>query len=366
MAAPSDPVGPTALGTNPRVTFTSSLGGFIVMKSASILTAAVASSALVLFAGCAGSSPSNSASVLPQSRSAARGVILRTGVDTRFAGPGAVLSRLAEPPRRHRRSKVEKDLFVSDEGPTVFELKNGSYAEVGTITNGINDSDGVWVDKKGNVYVANVDGKNVTEYKKGHGAPICTYSSGLVDPINVTTDNAGNVYVVDFNDFNNPGHIDKFAQCSNSVATQYNVDEGPEGVAVDASGDIFVSYFGAQGGNFEEFVGGSTTATPLGASVTSPGGLVLDKNGVLIADDQAGTIDLIAPPYSTTTVFASGLSGPFHDSLNKAETLLFNANHGSGTVSVYSYPSGTLVTTITSANGIDGAEGVGESPDAVF
>lgn len=337
------------------------------MKSASILTAALASSALVLFAGCSGGSPKNAVSALPQSRALGRGVILRTGVDSRFAGPGAALSRLANPPRRHRRSKVEKDLFVSDEMNTVFELKNGTYTEVGTITNGIDTSDGVWVDKKGNVYVANVDGKDVTEYKKGHSTPIiCTYSSGLVDPINVTTDTAGNVYVVDFNDLNNPGHIDKFAQCSNSVAKQYNVDEGPEGVAVDASGDIFVSYFGSQGGNFEEFKAGSTTPTPLGAFVTSPGGLVLDKNGVLIADDQFGNIDLIAPPYSSTTLFASGLSDPFHDSLNKAETLLFDANHGDGTVSVFSYPSGTLQTTITSANGIDGAEGVGESPNAVF
>jgi hypothetical protein len=46
--------------------------------------------------------------------------------------------------------------------------------------------------------------------------------------------------------------------------------------------------------------------------------------------------------------------------------LLFNANDGSKTVTVYNYPSASLVTTITTSNGIDGAFGVGESPNAVF
>ncbi len=340
------------------------------MRTASCVTAAFAVGTIALFAGCAGNT-SNGGSVAPGSAlpqthgSLLRGAFLPSGVDARFAGPPRALSRLAVP-AHHHRSKVEKDLFVSDAISTVFELKNGSYSEVGTITNGISDPDGVWVDKKGNVYVANVTGPTVTEYKKGRGAPICTYSAGLVDPINVTTDTAGNVYVVDFNDFNAPGHVDKFAQCSNTIETQYNINSGPEGVAVDGSGNIFVSYLGPNGGNFLEFVGGSTTPTPLSVTVSSAGGIVIDKNSVLVADDQSGNIDRIAPPYTSATLFASGLQDPFHDSLNKAETLLFNANHGSGTVTVYDYPSGTLVTTITSANGIDGAEGVGESPDAVF
>jgi hypothetical protein len=134
-------------------------------------------------------------------------------------------------------------------------------------------------------------------------------------------------------------------------------------VAVDAKGDLFVAY---GGGSFEEFVGGSTTPTPLGATVGSAAGLILDKHGNLIADDQTGSIDVIAPPYSSAKVLVSGLSDPFHCALNKKETLLFNADSGSATVTVYKYPSGSLVTTLGNGNGITEAEGVGESPDAVF
>ena len=237
----------------------------------------------------------------------------------------------------------------------MFVFKNSTYTKVGDITSGITASDGVWVDKKGNVYVANVI-SNVVEYKRGAGSPICTYSASLTDPINGTTDSAGNVYVTDFEG----GAVREYAQCSNTVKATFSVSN-PEGVAVDTKGDVFVSF----GGNFEEFTGGKGTI--LGATIGSAAGLILDNKGDLIADDQTnGSIDLVAPPYTTATQLVTGLSDPFHCSLNSAENLLFNANHGSATVTIYSYPSMSLVHTITTSDGIDGAEGVGESPDAVF
>jgi hypothetical protein len=339
------------------------------VKIVTVLTAATGFAAVVMFAGCSGGmqSASNSPGAsLPQTHAQLRSLVLASGVDTRFAGPARILSRLSSPLHHRRHRGPEPDLFVSNASTEVVVLKNGTYAQIGTITSGLNGSDGVWVDPKGNVYVANYNGANVTEYKAGKGSPICTYSTGITDPINVTTDTAGNVYIDDFNHLQTPGYIDVFGQCSNTMKKQYAVSSGPEGVAVDKAGDIFVLYFGNNGGNFEEFKGGSTTPTPLGASITSPGGLILDKNGNLIADDQSGSIDVVAPPYSSAKVLVSGLGDPFHDSLNLKENLLFNANSGTSNVTVYNYPAGTLVTTLGSGNGITAAEGVGESPNAVF
>jgi hypothetical protein len=260
-------------------------------------------------------------------------------------------------------AKAEKDLFVSNNSNEVVILTDGTYMDVGDITDGIDGAAGIWVDPKGNLYVANYEAANVTEYKKGGSAPVCTYSASLHDPVDVTTDDAGNVYVDDFNLLQNPGYIDKFAQCSNTISAQYDIDKGPEGVAVDSAGDIFVSYFG---GNFEEFKSGSSTPTPLGATVGEAAGLIVDKNENLIADDEKGNIDVIAPPYSSATVLVSGLDEPDRASLNKRENLLFNANYGSGTVTVYKYPSGKLLKTLGSSNGISAAAGVAESPSATF
>jgi len=347
-----------------------------------VWTAAFAIGVVALLAGCSGAGSQSSTSTIPNSVTtqtqarAFRNFILPSGVDTRYARATYIASaslpaqrapdaRLDNP--MHRK-KVEKDLFVccaSDSGIAV--LKDKTYKEVREITSGLDSPDGVWVDKHGNVYVANVSGPNVTEYKPGASSPSCTYSTGLFDPINVTTDDVGNVYVADFNDLKNPGYIYKYAQCSNTISTSYSVSSGPEGVAVDKSGDIFVSYDTTSfTGAFEEFKGGSSTPTPLGATDGSPGGLILDQSGNLIADDQKGSIDVIAPPYSGATTLVGGLSDPFHCSLNQKENLLFNANNGSANVTVYSYPSGTLVTTLGSANDIKYGMGVGESPDAVF
>jgi hypothetical protein len=323
------------------------------------LTTALAVAAVVLFAGCSGASQSSSAgtSALPPATHGAPGYMLQSGVDGRYAGASRLLSsRLPSPFLPDKKKKgVEQEFFISDTGANVFVFKNSTYTKVGDITSGITASDGVWVDKKGNVYVANVS-SNVVEYKKGTGSPICTYSASLTDPINGTTDVAGNVYVTDFLG----GAVREYAQCSNTVKATFSVSN-PEGVAVDTKGDVFVSF---GGGQFEEFTKG--VGSILGATIGSSAGLILDSKSDLIADDQTGSIDLIAPPYTSATVLVSGLSDPFHCSLNSKENLLFNVNHGSATVTVYSYPSMSLVHTITTSDGIDGAEGVGESPNAVF
>jgi hypothetical protein len=97
-----------------------------------------------------------------------------------------------------------------------------------------------------------------------------------------------------------------------------------------------------------------------------PGGLVLDKNDNLVAEDQAGSIDVIAPPYASATPIVTDVNGPFRDSLNRKEDLLFSANTGSNTVTVYRYPSGELLETLGASNGITTPLGVAESPNATF
>jgi hypothetical protein len=334
----------------------------------SIAGAGVLAGAL-LFSGCSSAGSAGSPGSLPQAGAqsrAASAIAYPNGIDKRYAGAlGSPESRVSGV--SPSAGKVGKDLFVSDGISTVFLFKNNTYKSAGTVTNGLSDVDGDWVDKSGNLYVANVGAKNVTEYKPGSSSPSCTYDAGLVDPINVTTDAKGDVFVVDFNDFNAPGSVDEFKQCTDTVSQQYSIPKGPEGVAVDSKGDIFVSFFNANfAGAFEEFPKGKTTPKALSATVGSPAGLILDKKGDLIADDQEGSIDVIAPPYTTATPLVSGLSDPFHAGLSQNNKVLFNANSGSTTVTIYAYPGGTLTNTLDSSNGLDGASGVSDSPNAAY
>lgn len=316
------------------------------------LLAVGAIGSVALLSACSGEQ--NNASTLPASGTSQVRDLIGSGVPL-VPGPLDI----------SQHAKVEHDVFVSNGGPAIVILKDRNYKEVGTITNGITAGYGVWADSNGNLYVANEETSvagNVVEYQPGGTSPSCTYSAGLTDPIDVTTDKNGNVYVADFQG----GVINEYAQCSNSISKSWSVGS-PEGVAVDKKGDLFVSHLGfGPGQQFYEFVRGKSEPTQLGATVKAPGGLIIDSKGNLIADDQTGYIYVIAPPYGTATAFMSGLQTPSRCALNRKEDLLFSSNVGNGSVTVYSYPSGTHEYTITSNNGIDGVEGVAVSPNAVL
>ena len=159
------------------------------------------------------------------------------------------MPRMAGP---SQNAKIPGCLYISNavsaKGNTVEVYESGTYKHIGEITKGIRNAEGLWVDKAGNLYVANSGGGNVTEYAPGGTTPICTYSKKLVGPIDETTDDAGNVYVVDFNHDQSPGYIDEYKQCSNAIAARYSIISPPEGVAVDAQGDVFVLYTTVAGG----------------------------------------------------------------------------------------------------------------------
>jgi DNA-binding beta-propeller fold protein YncE len=334
------------------------------MSNASSVAAAGFIAGALLLSACSTSSSQGSGFAMPQAGTAARAIsdiAYPSGIDKRYAGT-------YEPIEAKLSATTTKvavhDLFIADDLSSVFLFKNKTYAPDGTITNGLGDTNSVWIDNVGNVYVADLLSASIVEFAPGTSSPSCIYHAGLVDPVNVTTDSAGNVYAEDFNFLKRPGHIYVFPQCTDKVAKQYTTRVGPEGVAVDPSGDIFVSFFDTQfHGRFEEFVKGNPTGKLLALRVQSPGGLILDKKNDLILADQGGRIYKSRPPYTTDTLLVSGLFDPFRVALSKDEKLLFSANSGSGTVTIYSYPSDTLIRTLDSSDGLDGADGVSDSPN---
>jgi hypothetical protein len=326
--------------------------------------------AMCVLGGCAGggltaSGPSLPPSGLSQTQASSFDDLM---YPLRVAPQFAVSSQAPSRQSAIHSAKVGDNLFVS-EASAVTVLENKTYKNLGTIRKGVINPRGLWADKARNLYVTNVN-RNVVEYAPGTRSPSCTYSASLIDPFNVTADSAGNVYVSNYT-YDSMSYVNKYAQCSNTLVKQYSVPGVPHGVAVDDDGNIFVSTAVMSTGVFVEFKKGNDRPTKLGVTTGSPGGMVLDRNHNLIVDDlTGGSIDVIAPPYTSATPLVTGLSNPYHISLDKSEKLLFNANYGTSsvgpTVTVYDYPSGTLVTTLGSANGITASYGVSDSPDANF
>jgi hypothetical protein len=251
-----------------------------------------------------------------------------------------------------------KKLYVSDFVPqNVLVLKNSKYQNVHTISQGLVTPDGDFVDGAGNLYVSDYDGVYIQEYKPGGKSPWFTYKHRMSDPVNVSVDGHGNVYEADYDGW----YVNEYSQRSNTVIDSCSPGGGVEGVAVDANGDVFVDYnknaYGS--GKIAEYKAGLAGCHKrvFNVALAFAGGMVLDAQGNLIVVDQnAPAVDVIAPPYSRITgTLGSGYLAPFHVTLNKNNKLAFVADLYD--VFVINYPSGSLAATLGEAQAPDRADG---------
>jgi hypothetical protein len=95
----------------------------------------------------------------------------------------------------------------------------------------------------------------------------------------------------------------------------------------------------------------------LGVTLVFAGGMQMANNRSLVVCDQsAGAVDIIAPPYNMVTHSITGYTDAFHHSLK------FVADNGAHVVYVQNYPSGSLVTTLGSSNGLVNPAGIATFP----
>jgi hypothetical protein len=197
------------------------------------------------------------------------------------------------------------------------------------------------------LYVANSGNKTITEYSSWSDSPIVTIpaSAGLVNPWTMTLDASGNLYVANLT---LAGSVMEFAPGSTTPSRTITGLEGPDiGLAVDASGDVFVTE--AVGNvDVKEFTpsGGNTPSRTLSAAtsptgINVPAGIALDASGNLYVANNGGTIgvSVYAPGTSTTpvAVFDTGMNAPYSDAFD-ASGNLYVANYGGNNVTKYSPP----------------------------
>ena len=332
------------------------LGGMVrVQRHSSILGAVTAAAIVTLLSACSASGYGGASATIPGSGLSLNprfSDLSRSGISPRYFGSSRVL-RLLRHGVNPARSKKFKDLFVDDFNLNAVEIfANKSWTNAGSITSDIDGPDGNWVDAKGNLYVANYAGDSVTEYAPGSSSPSYIYGSDMLDPVAVTTDHSGNVYVGEYGGYD----VLEFPQGSARLIAQCFPGGEVEGVALDKSGDVFVTYFTGTAGAITEYANGleGCSGTTLGVSLKYPGGLVVDKNDNLVVCDQdANEVDIIAPPYgSVSGRLGSRYLDPFRVSIDKKNKRAYVANYGDYDVLVLSYPAGTTQATLNSSNGL--------------
>ncbi len=211
----------------------------------------------------------------------------------------------------------EGNIFVADSanraieelvapGYTTTKMLGGSFS----FTNPV----GVALDGAGNVFVADTGSGAIEEIMAPAYATVNAIGSGFSGPSGVAVDGEGNVYVADTGN----DAVKEILAASGyaTINTLGNSFSAPEGVAVDDSGNVFVADTGNNAVKEIVAVNGSIPASPTIKTLrgfSAPAGVTVDNLGnVYVADTGNDVVEELTAVsgFATASTLGSGFGGP--------------------------------------------------------
>lgn len=242
-------------------------------------------------------------------------------------------------------------IFVSNGRSSSVDIyeKSAPHQLLGMITKGISGPNALAVDSGGDLFVSNVDNQTVTVYPPGSLTPSRTYTRGfhqrLTNPLTVAVGGDGTMYLVNYMGIGQGTQVLEYPPGQMAPNVAIAINGGADGLAVDPSNNLYVSYNGPTGGRILKFAPGSQTGQDLGIHLGFAGGLALDRNLDLLACDQtAPAVDVFPPGSSTPSLVITGnFVNPYGLAFGKYFQKLYVADSASDNVLIFSYPDGSLV-----------------------
>ncbi len=177
-----------------------------------------------------------------------------------------------------------------------------SSSTVNTVGSGFSNPFSVAVDASGDVFVGDAGHNEVKEIVAVGGvvtssSTVNTVGSGFSDPYGVAVDASGDVFVADVNhnavkEIVAVGGVVTSSSTVNTVGSGFN---NPEGVAVDSSGNVYVADYSnsavkeivaGTGGAAVGTVNSSSTVNTLGSGFNHPGGVAVNASGDVFVGDS--------------------------------------------------------------------------------
>jgi hypothetical protein len=212
-------------------------------------------------------------------------------------------------------------------------------------------TNGIRIDRYGNLWVPDGRANSTTEYAPNCGAAKLTIPDPTGEPADVAFDRRGHVYILNLNNHTGPPTVNVYTYAGRHVRTLSDPSFSVLfGVESDNQGDVFVSNLTSSNvGIVVEFPQGKMPGTRLsGISLGLPGVPAFDvKDNLIISDWHRMTIDVFAPPYTGTpkTFHLNGAS--IWCPLDHRQSHIYCGDAGHGSLDVYAYPAGTYLYSVT-------------------
>ncbi|HEY5426606.1 MAG TPA: hypothetical protein VIJ77_08665 [Candidatus Tumulicola sp.] len=214
-------------------------------------------------------------------------------------------------------------------------------------------TNGIRVDRQGNLWVPDGRANTTTEYAPNCGAALITIPDPTGEPADVALDPAGNVYIMNINNLSGPPTVAVYKPTGKQIRTLSDPSFNTLfGVGSDRNGNVFVSnQTTGNVGNVIEFPKGKMPGHALtGIHLGLPGTPAFDSKGNLIISDWlAATIDVFAPPYDGAPTTSPLMGASIWCPLNKAGKQIYCGDAENGSIDVYAYPGGAYLYSYTNS-----------------
>ncbi|MBV8530909.1 MAG: hypothetical protein JO104_06295 [Candidatus Eremiobacteraeota bacterium] len=293
------------VGTTPLTGAKDVMGFYVLPKTHSLIGPDVDDNDVGLYRYPAGGNPTNRIAGFDGPSGAA---ISRKGAGNRlgredpgiFPSPPPLLRAL--PKSRGWISPAAKRghlVYVADGNQVLIYPEAGNNPPpVGSISDGVTSAYGLYVDRRGNLYVVNEYGPNVSVYAPGSTTPSMTYYEGLSRPLYPIVDHDGNLFVSNAN----YGTVVEYLR-GGSTPHEVLQTAGSEadGMDFDSAGNLYVAYRNGDNGGIEEFPRGSTQGHVLGMALNQPQGVIVANDGTILAVETGNSrrVDVFPPGLMT-------------------------------------------------------------------
>jgi hypothetical protein len=233
-------------------------------------------------------------------------------------------------------------------------------------------TNGIAIDRDGNLWVPNGRANTTTEYAPNCGSAKLTIPEPTGEPADVGFDGTNRVYILNLNNVSGPPTVE-FYNSTNGAHLGTLSDPSFHnlfGIGTDRLGNVFVSNLTMNNvGTVVEFPHGRMPGSQLsGVSLGLPGAPTFDSaNNLIIADWLRNTIDVFSPPYTGSPTTAPLMGASIWCKLNHWQNHLYCGDAGNGSIDVYKYPGNAYKYSYTSglsANAL--VTGVAPAPAAPY